>query len=253
MQLRNVIVPVVAGLVLFGGAAAAQEGLPDADLLAALDAARFLDGEASQLTVEILARSADDARQARLRLSFKEFPGEERVRIDFLAPEELAGQVFLVTAEATYFWQPDLFSPLNTSGAQAAFGDAAVAQVGGIRFAGAYRISGRRMTADASGNRQLELQLQADRGGLSFPQITAVVAPEALRPVELELIALSGKPLYRVKFAAYAELQGDVYVREQLVENLLVEGSSTRISVVSAAAESLPDSLFDPQRLGDPR
>ncbi|MBC7220312.1 outer membrane lipoprotein-sorting protein [Candidatus Bipolaricaulota bacterium] len=220
------------------------------DLLAALDRARFLDTPASQLTVVVRSEVDGEVDEAEVRLAFKEIAGGDHVRIEFVRPEDQAGQVFLVTPQGTYFWQPELFAPLRTSGTQAAFGDAAVAQLSGIRFAEEYRIAAEREALATDGTPILELELRATSPGVPFQALVVTVDP-AGRPRELRLLAVTGVLLYRVTLVAYAELDGDVYVREQVVENALVEGSRTVLTIVDVSFETLPDEVFDPAGLGD--
>ncbi len=238
---------VSLALCLIGALAAGQEGL---DLLLALDRARFLDVPVSQLTAIVRSESGDTVEEAELVLSFKEIEGENYVRIEFLRPADLAGQVFLVTPQGTYFWQPELFAPIRTSGAQAAFGDAAIGQLSGIRFAPDYRIGSRRELRGADGAALLELELRALSPAVPFQTVVVTAEASSLRPRELRLLAPTGVPLYRVLLTKYAELEGDLYVRDQVVENALVEGNRTLLSIVAVSLAPVPDEAFDPSRLG---
>jgi hypothetical protein len=57
--------------------------------------------------------------------------------------------------------------------------------------------------------------------------------------------------LYRVFLMEYAEINGDIYVRDQIVENALVAGSQTTLSIVAVSFEALPDEAFAPAQLGE--
>jgi hypothetical protein len=238
----------VVGFVLAGLVGALAAHGQDGDLLAALDRARFLDAPASQLTAIVRSESDGEVEEAELRLAFKEIGGESYVRIDFLRPVDQAGQVFLVTPDATFFWQPELFAPIRTSGTQAAFGDAAVGQLSGIRFADNYRIASQQ---PAQGSDLLELELRAISPSVPFQTVIVLVDPSSGRPRELRLLALTGVLLYRVFLMEYAEINGDIYVRDQIVENALVAGSQTTLSIVAVSFEALPDEAFAPAQLGE--
>ncbi len=242
MRLWGLAVVVTWGLV----------GLAQLDL-EQLDRVRFLDVQASQLTVLVRAESDGMVEEAELKLAFKDIQGEGYVRIEFLQPAELAGQVFLITPRGTFFWQPELATPLRTSGAQAAFGDAAVAQIAGVRLARDYRITARRETETAEGQPQVELEVRAINPGVAFQTVVVLVDPRTNRPVELRLLAVTGVVLYRVRFTAYADFNGDVYVREQVVENALIEGNRTFLFIREVGFVPVPDEAFDPDRLGKPR
>lgn len=71
----------------------------------------------------------------------------------------------------------------------------------------------------------------------------------SLRPRELRLLAPTGV-LFRALLTGYAELDGDLYVRNQAVENALVEGNRTVLSIIAVSLAPLPDEAFDPLRLG---
>lgn len=233
---------VTLGMAVLGLVALGAEG---DELLLSLDRARFLDLPVGQLTV--LVRSEQDGKvdEAELLLAFREIGGADYVRIEFLRPADLAGQVFLVTPDGTFFWQPELFAPLRTSGAQVGFGDAPVGQLSGIRFAGDYRIASQREEGRAT-----LLELRALSAGVSFQIVEAVVDPTTGLPRELRLRAPTGILLYRVLLTEYAQLNGDLYVREQVVENALRAGSRTTLTIVGVRLEPLPEEAFDPGRLG---
>lgn len=220
------------------------------DLLLALDRARFLDAPATQFTAIVRSESDGKVEEAELKLAFKEIGGKSYVRIDFLRPTDQAGQVFLVTPQGTYFWQPELFAPIRTSGAQAAFGDAAVGQLSGIRFADDYRVVSQRGLRAPDGTTLIELELRALSPAVPFQTVVVAAEEGSRRPRELRLLALTGVLLYRVLLTEYAELDGDLYVRKQVVENALVEGNRTTLSIVAVSFTPLPDEAFDPSRLG---
>lgn len=233
---------VILGMALFGlGALGVEEG----GLLLSLDRARFLDLPVGQLAV--LVRSEEDGKveEAELLLAFREIGGSDYVRIEFLRPADLAGQVFLVTPDGTFFWQPELFAPLRTSGAQVGFGDAPVGQLSGIRLADDYRIASQREEGGA-----ILLELRARSPAVPFQIVEVVVEPATGLPRELRLRAPTGILLYRVLLTEYAQLEGDLYVREQVVENALLVGSRTTLTIVGVRGEPLPEEAFDPTRLG---
>lgn len=224
-----------------------QEGDP----LAALDRARFLDAPASQLTVVVRSVSDGEVEEAELRLAFKEIEGESYARIEFLRPADQEGQVFLVTPQGTFFWQPELLSAIQLSGAQVGFGDVPVGQLAGIRFADDYQIAAQQEEVGEGGAALLVLELRANSPTIPFQTVIVVVDPSSGRPRELRLLAVTGVLLYRVHLTEYAELDGDLYVRDQVVENVLLNGTQTALSIVGIEFEPLPDEAFDPALLGE--
>jgi len=241
-------------LILVGGLAlgvAAQTVPSDDELLAALDAARFLDPDVNTIRVRIVSKTPDEVREAELLLRFREADGADFARIEFVVPPELAGQVYLSTPDATYFFGPDLAFPIKTSATAEVFGDSAVAQTSGIRFLGKYTIVERRTVPGTDGSDLLEVDLAAVDYTVAFQAITLRVDPATLRPLFATLYALSGLPFYDVTYESYVTREnGDVYVSAQNIANRLFLGRVTTSEILEATAAELPAALFDPSSLG---
>lgn len=223
----------------------------DVELLTSLDAARFLDESVNTIRVRIVSVTPDETREAELLLRFSGAGDDNSARIEFVAPVELAGQIYLSTPDATYFFGPDLDFPIRTSATAEVFGDSAVAQTSGIRFAEKYTVSARRTVEAPDGAALLELELAAVDFSVAFQVITLRVDPVTLRPSFATLYALSGLPLYDVSYQEYVVREnGDVYVALQEITNRLFLGRVTTSEILEASAAELPASLFDPANLG---
>ncbi len=234
-----------AGLTAFG-----QDALSDDELLAALDDARFFAESVTTVRVRIHAVTPEEERDAEIRLLFGD---EQTARIEFLSPEELAGQIYLSTPEATYFFGPDLDSPIKTSATTEVFGDAAVAQTSGIRFLDDYTVAERRSIVTEDGPPRLEVDLEAVDFSVAFQAATVTVEPETLRPVSAVLYALSGIPFYEVFYESYRTRdEDDLYVVRQRIVNLFLVGRETTSEILEIGDEPLPPELFDPETLGSP-
>ncbi|MGD9675163.1 MAG: outer membrane lipoprotein-sorting protein [Candidatus Bipolaricaulia bacterium] len=243
-------VAVWLGVALAG---AAQGDLSDEDLLRALDDARFFASDVTSVRVRVTSQKSDDVDVAELLLQFATMAGESYARITFLAPEGLAGQIFLSTPDATYFFGPDLDFPIKTAATTEVFGDAAVAQTSGIRFADQYTVADRRTEVSAGGEPRLVVDLAAVDFTVAFQAVTVTVDPETLRPLSATLYALSGLPFYDVEYVEYATLgEDDVYVRVQRITNRLIAGRVTLSEVLELASDPLAAQLFDPEGLGAP-
>ena len=250
--MKTAILFTLLGTLFVAGFAALGLDAPnDEELLAALDDARFFDADVTTLRVRIHAVTPDDERDAEIRLLFGESAGGTSTRIEFLSPDELAGQVYLSTPEATYFFGPDLDFPIKTSATTEVFGDAAVAQTSGIRFLDAYAVSERRLVEGEDGTSFLEVDLAAVDFSVAFQAATVTVDPESLRPVSVLLYALSGIPFYEVFYELY-ETRGedDTYVVRQRIVNLFLVGRETTSEILEITDEPLPPELFDPEALG---
>lgn len=249
--MKRWMVLILTACLLSGAAAWELFAQSDEELLSALDATRFLDADANSLRVRIVSVTPDETREATLLLRFSGAGDSDSARIEFVAPLELAGQIYLSTPEATYFFGPDLEFPIKTSATAEVFGDSAVAQTSGIRFLDKYTIAERRTVVDANGGNLLEVDLVAIDFTVAFQAITVRVDPATLRPLFATLYALSGLPFYDVEYKTYVTREnGDVYVSVQEIANRLFLGRVTTSEILEATAADLPASLFDPALLG---
>lgn len=222
---------------------------PDVELLMNLDASRFFDESVTQLSIRILSETPDEIREAELRLSFYDADEGSYTRIEFASPEELAGQIFLSTPDATYFYGPDLDFPIKTSATTEVFGDAAVAQTSGIRFADSYTVAERRSITTENEIELWEIDLVAIDFSVAFQAVTVTVDPVTLHPVSAILYAVSGLPFYEVFYEVYETREDDVYVTTQRIVNQLLLGRITTSEILEIGTDSLPASFFDPDSL----
>jgi len=229
----------------------AQAEISNAELLQRLDEARFSDRSVTSIRVRITSETPDEIREAEVLVYFGEIDGASYARIEFLAPEELAGQIYLSTPDATYFYAPDLDFPIKTSATVELFGDAAVAQTSGIRFSNGYTIDERRSVVLEDGTEVWEIELVAVDDTIAFQFITLIVDPDALRPISATLYGLSRFPFYAVHYEAYDTRDGtDLYVARQRIVNLFLVGRQTTSETLEIGTEELPPSWFDPNALG---
>jgi len=253
--MNTATLPILLVLVLaISLALVGQTGGTDAELLQRLDEVRFPDGAITSIQVRITATSPDDVRVAEVIVYVAERDGASFARIDFLAPDELAGQIYLSTPEATFFFSPDLDFPIKTSANVELFGDAAVAQTSGIRFAEDYDIAERSIAVGEDGSEWLELELIARDPTTAFQSITLAVDPQTLLPRSGRLFGLSGFPFYDVAYEVYETLgEDDLYVATQRIVSLVFEGRETLTETVEISSAELPEDWFDPASLGATR
>jgi len=252
MKRLRIMVVALPAIALCAAFVLAQSDLSDQELLSAFDKARLFEETTTGITVSIVAETAEETSEATTRLRFKTIDGEDYARIEFLAPEELAGQLYLSTPDATYFFGPDLDFPIKTSASSELFGDAAVAQTSGIEFVGNYTIAERREAQLENGSSAIEVDLEAVDFSVAFQVVTVLADSETLRPAKMTLYALSGIPFYKVFFVSYDENENDLYVKRQRIENQLIAGNITELEIVEITREEIADELFDPEQLGAP-
>lgn len=242
----------IVGLMAAGLMALAQSDVSDDQLLQQMDDVRFVEGDEFTMTVDIVAERPDESRQATVKLFFKTIDGEEFSRVEFLAPEDMGGQVYLNTPENTFFWSPDVATPFRLSGNAQVFGDATVVQTVGIGFIGDYQLESREMGALDDGTEALVTDLSATNDDVTFPTARVWSDPETLRPQKMRVFAVSGDPVNDVSFEEYATLEGgDTYVETQLIQSLLQSANRTQLTITEINPTELSDDLFDPDELGN--
>ena len=247
----NRIIWWIVGLLLLASVAVVGQDLSDAGLLTALDDARFFDDDVTQVRIRIVSETPDETREADLSLSFLETEDGSYARIEFASPDDLAGQIFLSTPDATYFFGPDLDFPIKTSATQEVFGDAAVAQTSGIRFAESYTLGDRRTVVSDDGSERWEIDLAAIDYTVAFQAVTVTVDPDTLRADSAILYAVSGLPFYEVFYEDYVSRDdtSDIYVATQRIVNLLLIGRVTTSEILEIGSPVLPVEWFDPDQL----
>ena len=248
MQRTMSIALLLLGTLTFG--AFAQEPLSDLELLQTFDEYRFFDDDVTALDIKITSENADEVREAVLRLFFGN--EEDSSRIEFLSPEELAGQIYVSNEEGTFFFGPDLDEPLKVGANTQVFGDSAVAQTAGIRFAGDYAITGRRTVISEDGTEILEVDLlETVDYSMAFREATVKADPETLQPLSVVLYAVSGLAFYEVFYEEYMTRgEDDIYVTIQRIENRLLTGRLTVSEILEIGTEALDPALFDVEQLG---
>lgn len=240
------------GLLAVGVVAIAQSDVSNDDLLKRMDDARFVEGDEFTMTVDIAAERPDESRQATVKLFFKTIDGEQYSRVEFLAPEDMVGQIYLNTPEETFFWSPDIDAPLPLSGSAQVFGDATVVQTVGIGFADDYAVENREAGTLEDGTEVLVTDLSSTNDEVTYPAVKVWSEPDSLKPVKMRVFALSGDPVNEVAFEEYATLDsGDQYVKTQVIQSLLIEANRTLLTITEINPTDLSDDLFDPDELGN--
>jgi len=247
MKTQTTMVLVLLSALALG--AAAQETPTDLELLQIFDDYRFFDDNVTTLDVKITSETADEVQEAVTRLFFGSEEGSSR--IEFLSPEDLAGQIYISNADGTFFFGPDLDEPLKVGGNTQVFGDSAVAQTAGIRFATDYTISERRAATLDDGTEILEVDLAAVDFSVAFQEATVKADSETLQPLSVVLYAVSGLAFYEVFYQEYLTRgEDDVYVTIQRIENRLLTDRLTVSEILDIGTEELDPSLFDIELLG---
>ena len=249
MTRKLLLLSVIMALGMLNTVAIAQDELTDEELLQALDDARFINATSFTFTVDILAQRPDGDESSTVKLYFKEIDGESFSRVEFLAPEDQVGQIYLTTPDGTFFSSPDVDEPLLVSGAQSVAGDATVVQTVGIPFTNDYTITSRESIMLKDGSSGLNLELEGIDDSVTFPSITVTVDSIELTVLNMTVFALSGDPVNEVTIEEYADLDGDLYASRQLIQSQLIPENRTLLDTTEFEVIELSDDLFDPQQL----
>lgn len=263
---------LIAGIILGAGAPgavaqptlAAQVSDEDQALLQGLDFQRFGayfafedDGLGGFITVDIIAERIDGTKIATTQVRYAIIDGNFFARIDYVAPSELQDDVFIVTPESVFFWNPDLDEPIVVPGTFEVFEDATVFEVVGIFFLGNYAIASRSDIALEDGRTALRFELEGLHDGVPFPFATVdAIRIDAggqsfLRPVNLELFGLDrSDPFHFNTFEEYADFNGIPYFKRQLLDNQIVEENRTLLDITTIAHEPISPDTFNPTLLG---
>jgi hypothetical protein len=227
--------------------------LSDEAILGRVDDSRFLQSESYTLVQRVLDEqtvtedgiTSVESSDALIELKVRQFAIDDvRIRIEFVEPDELIGQVFLINNEGVFFWREGLLQPLRVSGQNRAFGDISVSEIAGLAFLGRYRITSHE---DSILNESpvVKIELQSELDLLSFPFITAWLEPVTFSPMQIELAALSGTPLRLVTYESYDAFEGDSYSSRITIEDLLFLNLMTTITTEEVRIELHSESLFD--------
>jgi hypothetical protein len=265
---RSITLTMVALVCLLTVGAVAQPPRFESNpTLAAMDDARFeafrpeslpenfnprtdtLD-EGTVFTLEIQAQRPDSNTTAIVQVSQLNFA---TARIDYLAPEELAGDVFIASRfeDSVVFWNEDLISPLLIDGSFEVFGDATVWEVMGIPFDRIFNIADEGTAAIDDGTNVLSYDLEAKFDRFPFSKSTVTADPETLQPITVDLFDQDGDPLHHNTFLSYTETEdGRAYYEQQLLENLIIPGNQTLLTVLSVDRVAMSEELFDADLLG---
>ena len=238
-------------------ACANAQAVTDEELLGVIDEARFLESPYVSEVMQIVAiRPGDEGEMGEVQISYRMTEDEPfRLRLDFLAPGETVGQSYLILDDengTVLLCTPDLEMPLTISGGTDVYGDSTVSTIAGIQFSDQYTVVARseEILGEAT---VMRVDVRGTSLGLAYPTATVWVDCETLLPLQVEVYALSGDSLSRIKYEEYAELDGDQYLVKQTIENLILEGFATTLTIAEISTEPLAQELLDPETFCRPK
>lgn len=181
----------------------------------------------SSVVMEIESIRNEGSQQATIRVSHK-FPNDsllQLARIEYLEPEELAGDVFIIRKNEDdrrefdiFFWNPSLITPIKVEGQFEVFGDANIYETMGLLvrgIEGKYFITNRAFLEEEAGvpapNYILDFEVSTG-GGTSKIVLVTKEAPLAEFYVEAIEARRESEPFPRIRALTF--MNGFIYKLE---------------------------------------
>jgi hypothetical protein len=242
------------------------------------DAYYGFDLPGSSFTMKIESQRETGSQEAVIRLTYKfpRFSALVRTRIEFLEPQELEGDVYIIIAgdrtKDVFFWNDSLIEPIKLDGRFALFGDVNVFEVIGYRVSDADYLIDHIALSDIlieetglNGDRVVEYDLRTrpERAESAlFPNVKIIAAGNLpTTPYAIQLFDDSGDLLHTIRYSDYRINENRAYSERhvvtaryaaiQVVENHLVPGNTTTMTINDdIVIDAFPDEMFDPSLLG---
>jgi len=244
----------------------------------------------SSVVMDIKAVRTDGEQNATVRVSHK-FPDDSLLRlarIDFLAPEEVVGDVYIIRLNEddrrvfeVFFWNPTLVSPLKVDGHFELFGDASVFETMGLLVRsvdGKYWVTFRSFSDETPNVPAPEYTLTVRSAtGQVIGRVTkeAPLAEILVEPIpariesepfpKIKVFAFLTGDLYKIEFMdesgdlihthrydwrQFDSVPSGSYATEYTIENHIIPGNFTTITVKDVQVMDHPEEFFDPNLLG---
>jgi len=173
----------------------------------------------STFLIDIMAQRAEGTQRAQARVSYKfsRSSALRLARVDFLSPQEVAGDVFIIRSNEdetrsseVFFWNPDLVSALKIDSGFEVFGDANVFEVIGSKIGdGQYVITKRSFSSLEPSLPAPETHLFVRSGGAGRRvKTTARLAEFDLEPISVRRETV---PFAKIKVLAFLNEANSIY------------------------------------------
>lgn len=242
---------LIASLALLGSALAAQAAPAGPDAQAALAAAdRFrLGDDHVQVETVIRVHHADGTLdKERAYTVFTQGPRKSLVLMRSPAEQ---GQKLLVLDDDFWLVLPGSKRPMRITPLQKLLGDASTGDIALMNWSGDYRVS--EVSSPDCPSRQpcRQLQLRAERKGLSYQRIELWLGERHLEPLRAELYVQSDK---LAKVAEFVMDRADAprQVAEMVLTDRLGSGKLTRVRYTSRVPRQVPEAWLNPMFLARP-
>lgn len=170
--------------------------------------------------------------------------GKSKTLIRTKKPERDVGRSILMIDENMWAYVPNLKRAVRVSLNQKLTGQAANGDISRMRWHGDYDASIVKESGD-----QWQLDLQANKKGLTYERIQIWVAKEGFRPGKAEYQTKQGKTLKVASFGGYKNLLGAQRPTRILIRDANDESESSTIIIREMKSEEFPNSLFNQNSL----
>lgn len=231
---------------MVGGALCLCASLPVAAAMTAEEILLNADEVRSpQLDYTLVVTVADGKPNKAARVSTYEVlvKGKDRTIIKTLSPPMDRGRVLLMQGRNLWAFMPTISKPLRVSLQERLTGEVANGDLARANFSGDYTPTLLRTEPCGSATCDV-LDLTAVADDVTYGRVTLWVEQATFHPQRAEFYALSGRLLKTCGYARYQELAGRLRPTQLVMQDALVAGRSSTITIDQMTVEPLPDKYF---------
>lgn len=169
--------------------------------------------------------------------------GNDKTIIKTLAPARDKGRDLLMVGQSMRAYIPNLKRAVQVSLSQKLSGEASNGDISRMRWAKDYDAKIEKQDA-----KTWTLYLTANKQGLTYEKVRAVIEKNSFRPLSAEYLTKSDKVLKRAKFQAFKPIAGETRPTQIEIRDAVREDKQTLIEIEEITLRELPDSLFSVER-----
>jgi outer membrane lipoprotein-sorting protein len=170
--------------------------------------------------------------------------GSTKTFIRTVEPKRKRGRNMLMRGTQMWAYIPNLKRAVRVSLGQRLSGQAANGDISRMRWAGDYDA-----TIEKQDSKHWTLLLTANKKGLTYAKVRAVIEKGTFHPLYAEYLTSGGKVLKKAQFTAYKELCGKQRPTEIRIQDAVKPDERSVIHVLAMKVKSFPSSMFTPENL----
>ncbi len=197
--------------------------------------------ESYYIEVEVVDRgSSEPSHKFRVAIA-----GNDKTRIETIEPARDNGRNMLMLGENMWVFVPNLKREVRVSLNQKLTGQAANGDISRMRWSGDYQA-----TIEDETEKEWQLDLQANKKGLTYDRLKVWVEKDSFRPKRAEYMTRAGKVLKKVKYGGYKTLAGRERPSKILIQDATKSNDQSIIKIRKMKVKSFPNSLYQKSELG---